>query len=358
VNGQPNPYSYFVKRGTVNKLLMYYEGGGACWDILTCGLARTFKRTVGSGPVNVTTGFANFNNPDNPFKDWNAVFVPYCTGDVHWGDRTVVYDPLGLEVEIHHKGFVNAQLGEKFAREHFVRPDQVFVTGSSAGAYGAIFNGAQLMERVYPSTAFATLGDAGNGIITQSFIDTGLVNWGIEPNLPHWIPALDKPVAELDASILWAAPAAFYPSNRFANYATAYDGGQGGQVGFFQVMRNPGKTTVWLRWWEASCPWNDGMKEQVAKAYAGAPANYRYYIGSGSRHTMWGNDKVYTDTTGGVPLLVDWVNGMLDGTSAWVNVETSDPGLLLAGDPRPPSSVIPVPAPYTDAGRIVCPAAP
>jgi hypothetical protein len=25
--------------------------------------------------------------------------------------------------------------------------------------------------------------------------------------------------------------------------------------------------------------------------------NYRYYIGTGSRHTMWDSNKVYTDTT-------------------------------------------------------------
>ncbi len=362
IDGQPNPWVYFVKRGTVNKLVMYYQGGGACWDVLTCGLARTFKRSTGPGdnPGNARSGFANLNDPRNPFKDWNAVFVPYCTGDVHWGDSTVVYDPGGFELEIHHKGFVNAQVAEKFAREHFVHPEQVFVTGSSAGAYGAIMNGVQLMERVYPSTLFATLGDAGNGVITQSFVQTGIVNWGIEANLPSWIPALDKPVPQLDASILWAAPAAFYPRNRFANYATAYDGGSGGQTGFFHVMSNPGNLSVWSRWWESSCAWDAGMRAQVAKAYAGAPANYRYYIGSGARHTMWGSDKVYADTTGGVPLLVDWVNAMLEGSAAWVNVETSDPGLLLAGDPRPPASPTPpiYPPPYTDDGRIVCPAAP
>jgi hypothetical protein len=31
-------YTFFAKRGTENKLLMYYEGGGACWDTLTCCL--------------------------------------------------------------------------------------------------------------------------------------------------------------------------------------------------------------------------------------------------------------------------------------------------------------------------------
>src|SRR5262249_56213867 len=76
--------------------------------------------------------------------------------------------------------------------------------------------------------------------------------------------------------------------------------------------------------------------------------------GTGSRHTMWGSDKVYNDTTGGVPLLVDWVNAMLDGTPAWTNVEANDEGLLLAGDPRPPT--IPTP-PFFNVGsdvKVIC----
>ena len=32
-------YMFFAKRGTNNKVLMYYQGGGACWDALTCGFA-------------------------------------------------------------------------------------------------------------------------------------------------------------------------------------------------------------------------------------------------------------------------------------------------------------------------------
>ena len=36
------PYHYFVKRGSVNKLVMYYQGGGACWDYNTCVGLGTF----------------------------------------------------------------------------------------------------------------------------------------------------------------------------------------------------------------------------------------------------------------------------------------------------------------------------
>src|SRR5262249_37076815 len=36
VNG--SPYKFFARRGTVNKLVMYYQGGGACWEQTTCSL--------------------------------------------------------------------------------------------------------------------------------------------------------------------------------------------------------------------------------------------------------------------------------------------------------------------------------
>jgi hypothetical protein len=349
------PWVYFVKRGTVNKLIVYYQGGGACWDILTCGLVRTFKQTAGPNddPTNTSTGFADYSNPENPFRDWNAVFVPYCTGDIHWGNNTVVYGSGSLTATIHHKGFVNAQVAEKFSREHFVDPDEVFVTGSSAGAYGAILNSVYYEERVYPSSRFATLGDAGNGIITQDFLANDFSEWGVESTLPSWIPALNVPLAQLDPRQLWSAPALFYPENRFANYATAYDGGNGGQTGFYQIMLNPGNIGAWFDWWQATCAWNAGMEAQTAAAAAAAP-NYRYYIGTGSMHTMWGSDKVYTDTSGGVPLLVDWVTAMRDGTSAWTNVQCTDCGVLLPGDPRP----VPAQPPFTPEGTVVCPATP
>ena len=355
------PWVYFVKRGTVNKLIVYYQGGGACWDFFTCGVLPVFKQAAGpsDNPANAHTGFADLTNPANPFRDWSAVFVPYCSGDVHWGDATQTYlNPFtpGQSVTIQHKGRVNAAVAEKWAREHFVDPDEVFVTGSSAGAYGALLNSIYFQENVYPSSRFAVLGDAGNGVITQDFLQNDIANWGVANTLPSWIPELAKPLSELDPAQLWSAPALFYPAHRFATYTTAYDGGNGGQTGFYQIMRNPTTIPAWLNWWESTCAWHDKMIEQTLAAAAIAP-NYRYYIGTGSRHTMWGSDKVYTDTTGGVPLLVDWVTAMRDGTAAWTDVECQDCGVLLPGDPKPS----PVQPPFVDDGangRIECSATP
>ena len=349
------PWVYFVKRGTVNKLIVYYQGGGACWDYFTCGLFKSFKQTAGpdDNPSLQSTGFADESNPENPFRDWNQVFVPYCTGDIHWGDNTVVYSSGTASVTVQHKGFVNAEVAEKFSREHFVDPDEVFVTGSSAGGYGAILGSVYFEERVYPASKFATLGDAASGVITQDFLVNDISKWGIEATLPTWIPALDEPLPQLDLALLWSASALFYPGNRFANYASAYDGGLGGQTGFYNIMLNPGNIGAWLNWWNATCAWHDGMEQQTQAAAAAAP-NYRYYIGTGSMHTMWGSNKVYTDTSGGVPLLVDWVTAMRDGTSAWTNVQCTDCGVLLPPDPRP----VPAQPPFTPEGTVVCPVTP
>ncbi len=347
------PYHYFVKRGTENKVLLYYQGGGACWDYTTCIGIPIYKRTAsldGDNPADVSSGFADFSNPENPFRDWNIVFMPYCTGDVHWGDVTFTHEiPPFLSGDIEHRGFTNAKVAEKWAREHFVNPDQVFVTGSSAGAYGAVVNALQYLENVYPSADFAVLGDAGNGVITQEFLENDLAKWGIENNLPEWIPGLNVPLTELTAADLYIESAKFYPRARFATYTSAYDGGTGGQSGFFQVMRNIDQPLFWFNWWESSCAWNEEMLALNAAASAGAD-NFRSYVGTGSNHTMWGSSRVYTDTTGGVPPLVDWIQAMVDGSDAWVNVQADDFGLLLPGHPRPDPPV----APFTAEGRIVC----
>lgn len=95
------------------------------------------------------------------------------------------------------------------------------------------------------------------------------------------------------------------------------------------------------------------MTYQARETSAAIPTNYRYYIGTGSRHTMFGSNKVYDDTTGGVPTVVDWVNAMREGGPDWTNVECEDCGLLLQGDVRP-NPLRPPFAPRGDEVVITC----
>jgi hypothetical protein len=328
-----SPYHFFVKRGSVNKVLMYYQGGGACWEQLTCSLPACDTSVDPNGsdnPNGRTTGFADLSNPDNPFRDWHIVVVPYCSCDIHFGDAAQDY-PLHVE----HRGYQNAKVVEKYARENFPNPEQVFVTGSSAGAYGAFFH-APLLHRVWPRAQFQVLADAGNGVITQSFLDEYFPNWNFQANLPDDIPGLREVLDEgLGIPGYTEVVANYFPGTLWAHYTTAYDGGSGGQTGFYNLMLNDNDPIAALSWWEGSCAFNDQMRVQAQSTAAALPDNYRYYIGTGSRHTMWGSDKVYGDTTGGVPTIVDWIDAMLGGTPAWTNVECTNCGLTLPGDPAP-----------------------
>lgn len=344
-----SPYHFFVKRGSVNKLLIYYQGGGACWENVTCSLPvcdTTVDPTSGDNPNNQHSGFSDISNPLNPFKDWNVVFVAYCSCDIHFGDAAQDYVGGFPTIHVEHRGYQNSRVVEKWTREHFVNPERVLVTGSSAGAYGAWFN-APLHEAIWPTSHFDVLADAGNGVITQAFLDNEFPNWNFVANLPTTIPGLQDTLTNgTGIPGYTSVVSSFFPDTRWAHYATAFDGGQGGQTGFYQVMLNPTNVLAWPNWWLASCRFHAKMRQQVIDTAAANPLNYRYYIGSGSRHTMWGSDKVYTDTTGGVPLLLDWVNAMLAGDPGWTNVEANPFNVLLSGDVRPS----PLAAPFELSG--------
>jgi hypothetical protein len=353
---QGDQYRFFGKRGSVNKLVMYYMGGGACWNNFTCS-APTCTTSPPSDLEGLNSGFADFDNPDNPFRDWHYVFVSYCSCDIHYGDATQEY--IGADnVTVEHKGFHNAKVAERWAREHFLNPEEVFVTGSSAGAYGAWFN-APLLHDVWPASQIHVLADAGNGVITESFLQNEFANWNFVANLPSDIPGVLESITEGNGMPGYTeAVATHFPDTTWAHYSTMFDGGTGGQTGFFNIMLNNDNPLAWPTWWAASCQFGETALAQSLDIYDTVPSNYRYYFGTGSRHTMWGSDKVYDDVTGNVPPIVSWIDGMLlsgPGVShpAWVNVLCEDCGLLLDGDPRPDPLAPPFEADGDDV-RIVC----
>ena len=46
------------------------------------------------------------------------------------------------------------------------------------------------LEKAWPASQFRVLADAGNGVITQSFLDGPFTNWNFEANLPTDIPGV------------------------------------------------------------------------------------------------------------------------------------------------------------------------
>jgi hypothetical protein len=74
---------------------------------------------------------------------WNQAFIPYCTGDVHAGNKLQTYTTSGGgKVTAYHKGWnnFNASQGDLVKIGGYFSPTKVAVWGASAGGMGADCN--------------------------------------------------------------------------------------------------------------------------------------------------------------------------------------------------------------------------
>jgi len=153
VCGNGSQYKFWVNYSdNSNDLVVVLEPGGACWDYESC----TGKNGI-RGAANVDglpddhyelapfiSPFLNRQIEANPnTTDWNMVYVPYCTGDVHTGNNVVTYsDPEGKEPDItfHHAGHANMMAVIGWMAQQFQDVPRLLVTGCSAGGAGATVN--------------------------------------------------------------------------------------------------------------------------------------------------------------------------------------------------------------------------
>jgi hypothetical protein len=301
------PFVYFVHPGTVNRLVVYFQGGGACWSDTSCSIGGIFKETAtdSDNPGQAPAGIFDLDNPDNPFKDWFLVFVPYCTGDVHWGDNTQTYTAEGeQDLVINHKGFVNVSAVLDWIQANFEEPEKIFVSGCSAGSYGSVM-GAAHVHALYPDVPLYQLGDSGAGVITDAFFTDGFPSWGATENIPDWIPALDVPYTELTLAKFYIGVANYYPDDRWSQYNTADDEIQGF---FFRAMGGTGD-------------WGQLMLASIQEIQDNAP-NFHSYTAPGAIHCITGDDIFYTREVEGVKFH-DWVDDMVND-EAWGDVMCTD----------------------------------
>ena len=171
---------------TGKDLVVFFNGGGACWDRTTCLILNTSSH----GPFN-RTNFEQMKGQvagsvldrtlaGSPFATYSMVFVPYCTGDVHAGDKQADY---GNGKPFYHSGYKNTEAFLKRLRPTFPSVDHLVVTGSSGGGFGSAFNYDQF-RRFFPDAKRAYLlddsgppfiGDAVDANLRTSWYDA----WGL-----------------------------------------------------------------------------------------------------------------------------------------------------------------------------------
>lgn len=320
-------FTFFVKGGKKNNLVIFFQGGGACWDVMNCIYAPTYTQYQSEelwmfSDDNEGKGIFDTTEEDNPFKDWGFVYIPYCTGDLFWGANDATYAYWTIK----HRGFVNFQAVLKYLEDNTNYPGKIFVTGSSAGSYGATM-AFPYVKQSFPWSNLYLLGDAGAGVMGGTFstgtgVDPetgepvgGIYNWNAQT--PDWIFP-DGYTQGMTLEDIYIGIAAEYPWNRLAQYTTAFDGTQ---IFFYNVMLNINNPN---EWGNITPPliytWHSTMKNFAYNTAAASP-NYRYYIAAGSVHTVMMSPKFYTeDSAGGVPL-TEWISKMIQTPNKWENVE-------------------------------------
>jgi Pectinacetylesterase len=292
------PYQFFVRPGSVNRLIIDFRGGGACWNAATCGLGeKLFQETADADRFvaddSQAAGIYDKNNAENPVKDWHHVYLPYCTGDVHWGDATRTYGEGDAAFTIEHKGAVNVRAVLSWVYANWPAPEKILVTGCSAGAYGAIMWSAHVRNH-YPSSKVYELADSGAGVITQSFFQESFPQWNAQASYPLFIQGVD-PNLFTRLPQLYELIGTTFPDMIVSQYNTRYDENQ---TFYFQAMGGGDAVA-----------WSEQMIANVAEIEQTTP-NFSAYIAPDFKHCIIPYPEFYSVESGG-KRLVDWLSDMV-----------------------------------------------
>ncbi len=293
------PFRFHVRDGDPTKLMLFFNGGGACWSGDNCDVKtdpttyRPFADGEGNDPRMRNGAFA-LDNPENPFKDWTQVFVPYCTGDIHLGTTDHTYTKSdGTTITVHHRGRINAQAAVDYVYGNVAAPETVFVSGGSAGAVSSPFFAAVLADH-YKSATIIHFGGGGGGYKmppqTQIWTD-----WGVFDGLPGWVNT-EKYTAETTTfNGFYTMAAEAFPRIRFHQYNNAFDEVQEQ----FSHMLGAGDTL------------HQPLAENLAELKSAVPY-FHSYTAPGDFHTLLRFRELYTTTSDGVRA-VDWVRDVATG---------------------------------------------
>ncbi len=314
-------YRFFVRAADETKLMVYFQGGGACWTGETCdaGGEPTYKLTAdlelhsaaGDQPEKGEMhGIFADGRADNPFADYSVVFVPYCTGDVHIGDRVATYTVAAHtvaakddvperqvpehQVTVHHNGWVNSQAALDWTYEHFAVPGTIFVTGSSAGAIPSPLY-ARVLADHYPQARLVQLGDGAGGYRNMGQVQP-YVEWDTLGALASFPEYSGMAPEAFSFESLYISSGKAHPEATFARYDTAADEVQVSFIELGGVVTGPLQTM---------------LAENEADIDAGI-SNYHSYVAPGTVHTILLRPEFYTYEVGGTKIR-DWVAALAVG---------------------------------------------
>jgi hypothetical protein len=304
-----------ISKGTSTDVVVFLEGGGACWDYATCAVAKTasygpFGATEAQAVQTLATGSILDRSVLGPLGLGAAtlVYVPYCTGDVHAGDKVTTY---AAGVTWHHQGHANVMAYLKRLGATLTNPGKVVVAGRSAGGFGALAN-YPAFRWYWPNATSYLVDDSGPPFVGPAIPATSRsswnTNWDLGAVIDGWCPD-----CETDLSKAITTLATDFPGDRLALLSYTQDS----TIRFFYGTLATGQMTA-------------ADFETYLYQLAGVMnphSNTGYFFQDGTSHTMLGD--VANHTSESVDL-ADWLEAMIAGTgsaSPWHSVAPPAPAV-------------------------------
>lgn len=317
-----SPAGFYTRfSDTSKKLLVYLEQGGACFNSALCmfnpasvsdSLAgRVLTEAISPGvkkgvkQVPQTTGIFDYANPENPYKDWNAVWVPYCTGDAYGGSNPSATVP-GVAGTQKFVGYSNMQKFVGHIVPTWPDAERVVLTGTSAGSFGAGINYNQFQD-AFGQVPVTLIMDSGlpfsDQFMAPCLQKTWRELWNLQAAIPPDCPDCTLPDSGGFLNLVFYTAKKF-PSTKLGVISATED----------DIMR------FFFAFGENGC--GAGGKYETGK-YTQALADLRqlaspwraqfasYYV-PGIKHMYSQFDDFYQPMSGGVKL-VSWVNDVLAG---------------------------------------------
>lgn len=181
------------------RLLVFLTGGGACWDATTCITLQTasnFNTGFGPSEFNATLpalGASIFdrNSTTNPFRNYHYVFVPYCSGDLHFGNNpSISYNGNPRS----HRGYTNLSSFLSRVTATFPTVNRVYLAGGSAGGFGAALNWTRV-QQAFGNIRVDMIDDSGPFMPASIVSPTApaellrQTNWNLAATMPAGCPS-------------------------------------------------------------------------------------------------------------------------------------------------------------------------
>lgn len=257
-------------------VLLYFMGGGACWDYVTCATLNTsthgpIKKADFEKVLPLIAGSGLDRAPGTLFADYSMVIVPYCTGDLHVGDKLATYqdalNPLNKRV-IHHKGRPNTEAFLRRLAPTFPQIDKLVVSGSSAGGYGVTLSYALVREAMKPKQAYL-MNDCApplvNDAVPAALRQAWWVSWNLDKTVSPSCPGCKDDFSQILPTI-----ANTYVGDRMALWAFDQDEVIRSYLGFQTPTQMQANVATLV-------------SQRIEPL-----ANMRYFVAPGTSHTFFG----------------------------------------------------------------------